>query len=63
MRLAEAALRFPLGHPAVLSVIPGGQAAHEVTRNAEAVGTSIPPALWDDLKADGLLREDAPVPG
>jgi D-threo-aldose 1-dehydrogenase len=63
VRLAEAALRFPLGHPAVLSVIPGGQAPHEVTGNAEALRTPIPAALWDDLKSDGLLREDAPVPG
>jgi D-threo-aldose 1-dehydrogenase len=63
VRLAEAALRFPLGHPAVLSVIPGGQAPHEVTRNADALGAAVPAALWDDLKADGLLREDAPVPG
>jgi D-threo-aldose 1-dehydrogenase len=63
VRLAEAALRFPLGHPAILSVVPGGQAAHEVTRNVDALATTIPAALWDDLKADGLLREDAPVPG
>lgn len=62
VRLAEAALRFPLGHPNVVSVIPGGQAAHEVTRNAEIMGAQIPPALWEELKAERLLREDAPVP-
>ena len=62
VRLAEAALSFPLGHPAVVSVIPGGQSSHEVIRNAETLRTPIPAALWDELKADGLLREDAPTP-
>jgi D-threo-aldose 1-dehydrogenase len=61
--LIEAALRFPLGHPAVVSVIPGAQSADEVRRNAEIIGARIPPALWDNLKAEGLLRPDAPVPG
>jgi D-threo-aldose 1-dehydrogenase len=63
VRLAEAALQFPLGHPAVLSVVPGAQAAHEVIRNAEAMRAPLPAALWDDLRADGLVRESAPVPG
>jgi len=62
VRLAEAALRFPLGHPAIVSVIPGGQKASEVRRNAEMIGAKIPPALWRDLKAAGLMRADAPTP-
>lgn len=61
--LIEAALRFPLGHPAVISVIPGAQSADEVRRNAQIIGASIPPALWAALKSEGLLRADAPVPG
>ena len=62
VKLVEAALQFPLGHPCVVSVIPGGQAPHEVTRNAEIMGAKIPAALWEELKEEGLLREDAPVP-
>jgi D-threo-aldose 1-dehydrogenase len=62
VRLIEAALRFPLAHPAVLSVIPGGQTAGEVRGNAEVLRANIPPALWADLKSQGLLRPDAPVP-
>lgn len=62
VKLAEAALRFPLGHPCVLSVIPGGQAPHEVTRNAEIMSAKIPAALWADLQSEGLLRQDAPLP-
>ena len=34
VRLPEAALRFPLGHPSVVSVIAGAQRASEVRRNA-----------------------------
>jgi D-threo-aldose 1-dehydrogenase len=62
VKLAEAALRFPLGHKAVVSVIPGGQAPQEVTRNAEIMAAKIPPALWAELVDDGLVRGDAPLP-
>ena len=33
-----------------------------VTRNVAAFRHSIPAALWAELKHDGLLRVDAPVP-
>jgi D-threo-aldose 1-dehydrogenase len=62
VRLIEAALRFPLGHPAVMSVIPGAQSPDEVRRNAEVLGARIPTGLWSDLKTEGLMRLDAPVP-
>jgi D-threo-aldose 1-dehydrogenase len=62
VKLPEAALRFPLGHPAIVSVIPGGQKPSEVRRNAEMIAKKIPPALWRDLKAAGLMRADAPAP-
>lgn len=62
VKLAEAALRFPLSHPAILSVIPGGQKPSEVRRNAEILGAKIPAALWRDLKSQGLMRADAPTP-
>ena len=62
VKLAEAALRFPLGHRNVVSVIPGGVKPGEVERNVETLTAKIPKDLWRDLKAQGLLREDAPVP-
>ena len=31
-------------------------------RNATLYRERIPPDLWSDLKAEGLIREDAPVP-
>lgn len=61
VRLVDAAFQFPLRHPAVVSVIPGGQAVAEVVSNASAAGTEVPEALWAELKANGLLREDAPT--
>ena len=61
--LAAAALQFPLGHPAVASVIPGASSPAQQARNVEAFRTPIPAELWAELKHEGLLREDAPVPG
>jgi D-threo-aldose 1-dehydrogenase len=60
-RLVDAAFQFPLRHPAVVSVVPGGQSVAEVQGNLAAARATIPPALWADLKAEGLLRPDAPV--
>ena len=61
--LAAAALQFPLGHPAVVSVIPGARTAAEVQSNAAYAAHDIPADLWDALKLRGLIRADAPVPG
>ena len=61
--LRDAALQFPLMHPAVVSVIPGAITAAEVRGNAQAMARVIPEALWAELVADGLLRADAPVAG
>ncbi|WP_102107010.1 aldo/keto reductase [Oceaniglobus roseus] len=63
VRLVDAAFRFPLCHPAVVSVIPGGQGVAEMESNLAAARAEIPAALWADLKAEGLMRQDAPVPG
>jgi D-threo-aldose 1-dehydrogenase len=62
VKLAQAALRFPLSHPAVVGVIAGVEKASEVRRNAALLDAEIPPALWRALKAEGLLRADAPTP-
>jgi len=62
VELAQAALWFPLGHPAVVSVIPGGQTPDEVRRNIKTLEKPIPEGLWAELKEKGLMRKDAPVP-
>ena len=61
VRLIEAALHFVLEHPSVVSVIPGGQRVTEVESNRALLDKDIPASLWADLKADGLLRKDAPT--
>jgi D-threo-aldose 1-dehydrogenase len=33
-----------------------------VNSNVRLLNTKIPPALWSDLKSEGLVRHDAPVP-
>jgi len=63
VRMIDAAFRFPLAHPCVLSVIPGGQGVAEMTSNLAAARAEIPSALWADLKDAGLMRRSAPVTG
>ena len=63
VRLVDAAFQFPLRHPAVVAVIPGGQSVGEVQANARAAAAVIPADLWAELKDQGLLRADAPVGG
>lgn len=60
--LAHAAIRFPLGHPAIASVVLGAVTPGEVARNLAAFSAPIPAELWRDLVAEGLLRADAPMP-
>lgn len=60
VRLVDAAFQFPLRHPSVVSVIPGGQGLTEMQSNIAAEQAQIPDALWSDLKTAGLMRKDAP---
>ncbi len=59
--LQAAALQFPLAHPAVVSVIPGGAAPSEVEHNIRFAQEEIPGSLWRDLKTRGLIDPDAPT--
>ncbi|AVV44539.1 aldo/keto reductase [Streptomyces sp. ID05-04B] len=60
--LRAAALRFPFGHPAVASVLTGARSPQEVHDTVRQLRRPIPDALWDELRAEGLLHPDAPVP-
>ena len=60
--LPAAALQFPLGHPTVVSVIPGARSVAELTQNVGYMQQEIPSALWAELKTEGLIAANAPVP-
>ena len=60
--LIDAAFRFPLLHPATVTVIPGGQGQDEMARNIEAQRAQVPDGLWAALKSEGLVVEGAPTP-
>ena len=60
--LPAAALKFLLAHPAIASHIPGMRTTEQIEQIIAWVNHPIPPDLWQELKAQRLLREDAPVP-
>jgi D-threo-aldose 1-dehydrogenase len=61
--LAAAALQFPLGHPQVAAVIPGGIHPREVRAAREWLDARIPDGFWKTLRERALLHPDAPTPG
>ena len=56
------AIQFPLGHPAVQTVLTGCRSMDELDENVQAFEAPIPPAVWEDLKAEGLLAATVPMP-
>lgn len=60
--LRRAALQFPLGHPAVASLVMGAVSPAEVADQIAELSQPVPAALWAELKAEGLLAADVPVP-
>jgi D-threo-aldose 1-dehydrogenase len=59
--LPQAAMAFPLLHPAVAGIVVGMRSAAEVRRNVELFGAGVPAEVWADLRGEGLLDERAPV--
>ncbi|MET9662224.1 aldo/keto reductase [Streptomyces sp. NPDC006510] len=60
--LRAAALRFPLGHSAVASVLVGARNHAEIEDAAAMLQSPAPAALWEELKALGLLTAGIPTP-
>ena len=60
--LIAAALQFVMGHSAIKTVIPGAMSPDEVRANVTVFQTSVPDGLWSDLRSEGLIRSDAPLP-
>jgi D-threo-aldose 1-dehydrogenase len=60
--LKAAAIQFPLGHPAVSCIVVGCRSAAQLDESIKMFEAEIPPTLWQELKAKGLLRSDTPTP-
>lgn len=60
--LPAAALQFVVAHPAVPTFIAGTRTVEQLDQNLAWFARPIPADFWAELKADGLLRQDAPVP-
>ncbi|GAA3109404.1 aldo/keto reductase [Nonomuraea salmonea] len=53
--LPQAALAFPLRHPAVATIVVGARTPKEVQENTTLLDRPVPESLWTDLAAEGLL--------
>jgi D-threo-aldose 1-dehydrogenase len=60
--LQAAAIQFPLGHEAIVSVVTGARSVAELEQNVNAFREPLPADLWAELKHEGLLPEEAPTP-
>lgn len=60
--LAAAALQFVSAHPSVKCVLAGANTQAQVEANKRLLELAIPAALWADLKQQGLVQAEAPVP-
>ena len=60
--LPAAALRFPIAHPAVVCVLPGLAAEHEIQQALQWRDQRIPSRLWPALCDAGLLSREVPMP-
>jgi D-threo-aldose 1-dehydrogenase len=58
-----AALHFVLAHPAVCAVIPGASRPDRAAEDHAALKTAIPPDFWREMRAQGLVAPNAPLPG
>ena len=60
--LRAAAVQFPLAHPAVVSVVAGVRRIDHLEEYPALFREPISADLWAELRNEGLLAADAPVP-
>lgn len=60
--LRTAALHFSLAPDVAAALIVGVASPQQALANATAMKTKIPDAFWLDLRSEGLIERDAPVP-
>lgn len=60
--LKAAALQFALAHLAVAAVIPGASRPERIAEDRQAAQEVIPPGFWREMREQGLVAMDAPLP-
>ena len=60
--IKAAALQFSLAHPAAVAVIPGASKPERIKEDHAALKAKIPNNFWHELRAEGLVAPDAPLP-
>ncbi len=60
--MKAAALQFPLGHPAVVSVLVGAASVTEIEEAHDLMRQPLPGQLWEELRDQGVLAAGVPLP-
>jgi D-threo-aldose 1-dehydrogenase len=60
--LRAAAIQFPLAHPAVRSLLAGVRRVEHLDEYPDLMRRPLPADLWAELRAEGLIPAEAPVP-
>jgi D-threo-aldose 1-dehydrogenase len=60
--LNAAAVQFIWAHPAYTSLVIGADRANQVGDNVATLAVEIPTAFWQDIRNEGLVEANAPLP-
>ncbi|HSI40453.1 MAG TPA: aldo/keto reductase [Xanthobacteraceae bacterium] len=60
--LRTAALQFAAAPRIVSAIIPGARVPGQVEANIQSMKVNIPKSFWDELRAEKLITESAPIP-
>lgn len=60
--LRTVSLQFAAAPDVVSAIVPGARNAAQAAANAESMRVAIPDAVWEELRAEGVISADAPVP-
>ena len=60
--IKAAALHFSLAHPASAAIIPGASKPERIAEDHAALNETIPAEFWHELRTQGLVAANAPLP-
>ncbi len=61
--LRTAALQFSIAPDVAAALVVGCASPGQVLADYTSLQTEVPPAFWADLRSEGLIEDDAPIPG